>query len=397
MSPLPLRSASTVFPVIDSLLRPIERKLDEGLPLSKEDGVALLRTHDLHTLGRLAKGAKERKSGDRVFYVLNRYINSTNVCYANCRFCSFAADENKERERVVRMTADEVFAKALETGANFNQIHIVGGHDPRQLSLDYWLPLMRRLKDALPHVQLSLFTAAEIDYLARRHRLSYDEILGQLKEAGLDNINGGGAEVFSERFRKLVCPNKVDAANWLRVHEVAHAHGIASNATMLYGTIETLEERVEHLIALRESQDRSPGYNAFIPLAFHPDGNELNDCGWTSGLDDIRMFATARLMLHNFAHIKAYWMIQGLKVCQVALHFGADDMDGTHGSTDEERIYHSAGTQSGQYVDDREFRRLIEEAGYVPVRRNSTYEEFPHDWTPRSATPSRETVGAPGD
>lgn len=366
--------------VADPALRPIANKVEEGIPLSKADGVALLGTRDLHTLGRLAKAAKERKSGNKVFYVLNRYINSTNVCYANCRFCSFAVSDKDERK--VRMSADEVLEQAFATGDNFNQLHIVGGHDPRQLSLDYWLPLMRRFKERAPHVQLSLFTAAELDYMARRHRLSYDDLIAQLRAAGLDNINGGGAEIFSERFRKAVCPNKVDAAHWLEIHEIAHRHGIASNATMLYGTIETHEERIEHLIALRESQERSPGYNAFIPLAFHPDGNELNDCGWTSGLDDIRLFATARLMLDNFDHIKAYWMIQGLKVCQVALDFGADDMDGTHGSTDEERIYHSAGTQSGQYVDDREFRRLIEEAGYEPVRRNSTYDEFPHDWQP---------------
>jgi aminodeoxyfutalosine synthase len=364
----------------DPALRTIENKLDEGIPLSKEDGLALLGTSDLHTLGRLAKTAKERKSGNKVFYVLNRYINSTNVCYANCKFCSFDVTEKDERK--VRMSADEVLEQAFATGDNFNQMHIVGGHDPRQLSLDYWLPLMRRFKERAPHVQLSLFTAAEIDYMARRHRLSYEDLIAQLRAAGLDNINGGGAEVFSERFRKETCPNKVGAAEWLEIHEIAHRLGIASNATMLYGTIETHEERIEHLIALRESQERSPGYNAFIPLAFHPDGNAMSDCGWTSGLDDIRMFATARLMLHNFDHIKAYWMIQGLKVCQVALHFGADDMDGTHGSTDEERIYHSAGTQSGQYVDDREFRRLIDEAGYVPVRRNSTYDEFPYDWKP---------------
>ncbi len=366
----------------DPALKTIEEKLAAGVSLDRADGVALFETRDIHTLGRLAKEAKERKSGKNVYYVLNRYINSTNVCYANCKFCSFAVDEFKERERVVRMPSDEVFAKALETGANFNQIHIVGGHDPRQLSLDYWLPVMRRFKEALPHVQLSLFTAAELDYMARRHRLSYDALLAQLREAGLDNINGGGAEVFSERFRREICPNKVDAAHWLEVHEVAHRHGVASNATMLYGTIETLEERAEHLVMLRESQQRSPGFNAFIPLAFHPDGNELSSHGPTSGLDDIRMFATARLMLDNFDHIKAYWMIQGLKVCQAALEFGADDMDGTHGSTDEERIYHAAGTQSGQYVDDREFRRLIEEAGYVPVRRNSTYDTFPFDWKP---------------
>ena len=367
----------------DPALRSIEHKADEGIPLTRDDGMVLWRTHDLHSLGRMAKRQKERKSGKLVYYVLNRYINSTNVCYANCKFCSFAKGEKEEG--AVRMSADEVFAKVFETGNNFNQIHIVGGHDPRQLSLDYWLPLMRRFKENIPHAQLSLFTAAEIDYLARRHRLSHHDVLSKLREAGLDNINGGGAEIFSERFRKLVCPNKVGTADWLAIHEEAHRVGIASNATMLYGTIETLEERLEHLILLRESQERSPGYNAFIPLAFHPDGNQLSDCGWTTGLDDIRMFAVARLMLHNFDHIKAYWMIQGLKVCQVALEFGADDMDGTHGSTDEERIYHSAGTSSGQFVDDREFRRLIEGAGYVPVRRNSTYDVFPHDWRPEDA------------
>jgi len=364
----------------DPALLTIEAKLDASVSLDAEDGLALFRTRDVHALGRLAKSAKERKSGKNVYYVLNRYINSTNVCYANCQFCSFARAERDADK--VRMSADDVMAKALETGENFNQIHIVGGHDPRQLSLDYWLPLMRRLKERLPHVQLSLFTAAEIDYMARRHRLSYDRICAELRDAGLDNVNGGGAEVFSARYRAEVCPNKVDAAHWLEIHETLHRHGIASNATMLYGTIETLEERVEHLILLRESQRRSPGYNAFIPLAFHPDGNALSDHGWTSGLDDIRMFAVARLMLDNFDHIKAYWMIQGLKICQLALEFGADDMDGTHGSTDEELIYHSAGTRSGQYVDDREFRRLIEEAGYVAVRRNSTYETFPYDWTP---------------
>ncbi|MGH7737667.1 MAG: CofH family radical SAM protein [Candidatus Tyrphobacter sp.] len=381
----------------DPALHEIERKLDAVEPLGLEDGLALYRTPDLHGLGRLARTQKERKSGKNVYYVLNRYINSTNICYAGCTFCSFAVDEFKEKERVVRMPADVVFAKTFETGTNFNQIHIVGGHDPRQLSLDYWLPLMRRFKEAAPHVQLSLFTAAELDYMAKRHRLSYSELVAKLKEAGLDNVNGGGAEIFADATRAKICPNKVSADNWLAIHEELHRQGVASNATMLYGHIESLEDRVDHLMRLRASQARSPGYNAFIPLAFHPDGNELNDCGWTSGLDDIRTFAVARLMLDNFDHVKAYWMIQGLKVCQVALQFGADDMDGTHGSTDEEMIYHSAGTRSGQYVDDREFRRLIEDAGYVPVRRNSTYEEFAWDWTPPSFDSVRSTHYAQDD
>jgi aminodeoxyfutalosine synthase len=371
---------------MDPVLRAIENKVDEGIPLSLADGLALFTTPDIHNLGRMARKQKERKSGKKVFYVLNRYINSTNVCYAGCKFCAFAVDEFKEKDRVVRMPADVVFAKAIETGNNFNQIHIVGGHDPRQLSLDYWVPLMRRFKEELPHVQLSFFTAAEIEYMAKRHRMSFAEIIATLKEAGLDNVNGGGAEIFAEETRAKISPNKVNSENWLAIHEELHRQGVASNATMLYGQVESLEDRVDHFIRLRESQKRSPGYNAFIPLAFHPDGNELNDCGWTTGLDDLRMFAVGRLMLDNFDHIKAYWMIQGIKVCQVALEFGADDMDGTHGSTDEELIYHSAGTSSGQYVDDREFRRLIEAAGYEPIRRNSTYDEFPHDWTP----PERE-------
>ncbi len=369
--------------VADRELIAIGRKVEDGIPLSMEDGLRLFRTPDLHSLGRMARALKERKSGKKVFYVLNRYINSTNVCYAGCKFCSFAADEFKEPQRVVRMSADQVMERALQSGINFNQIHIVGGHDPRQLSLDYWLPLMRRFKERLPHVQLSLFTAAELDYMAKRHRMKYADLIAILAKAGLDNVNGGGAEIFAERTRKSICANKVTSENWLAIHEELHRQGVASNATMLYGHIESLEDRLDHLIRLRESQDRSPGYNAFIPLAFHPDGNEMSDCGWTSGLDDIRMFAVARLMLHNFDHIKAYWMIQGLKVCQVALQFGADDMDGTHGSTDEELIYHSAGTSSGQHVDDREFRRLIEDAGYVPVRRNTTYDEFSWDWSPQ--------------
>ncbi len=204
---------------MDPALTRIERKVEDGIPLSIEDGLVLFRTWDIHNLGRIARAAKERKSGKNVFYVLNRYINSTNVCYAGCKFCSFAADEFKEKDRVVRMSADQVMSKALETGTNFNQIHIVGGHDPRQLSLDYWLPLMRRFKERLPHVQLSLFTAAELEYMCKRHRMSFAEMISRLKDAGLDNVNGGGAEIFAEETRKKICPGKVNSDNWLAIHE----------------------------------------------------------------------------------------------------------------------------------------------------------------------------------
>ncbi|MDQ2664161.1 MAG: aminofutalosine synthase MqnE, partial [Candidatus Eremiobacteraeota bacterium] len=207
---------------MEPALKIIERKIEEGVPLSFDDGLALFRTPYIHSLGRLARAQKERKSGKNVYYVLNRYINSTNVCYANCKFCAFAVDEFKEKDRVVRMPADEVFDKAFETGTNFNQLHIVGGHDPRQLSLDYWLPLMRRFKARAPHVQLSLFTAAEIEYMAKRHRMSFAQMITTLKEAGLDNVNGGGAEIFAPETRAKICPNKVSADNWLAIHEELH-------------------------------------------------------------------------------------------------------------------------------------------------------------------------------
>jgi len=356
--------------LMDAALKPIQNKVDEGIALSLDDGLTLFATQDIHTLGRLARQLKERKSGKNVFYVLNYYINSTNVCYAGCKFCSFAVDEFKEAERLVRMSADQVMDKALETGTNFNQLHIVGGHDPRQLSLDYWLPLMRRFKERLPHVQLSLFTSAEIDYMARRHRLGYPEILSQLKDAGLDNINGGGAEVFAERFRKIVCPNKVTADQWLAIHEEAHRQGIASNATMLYGTIETPRERVEHMAMLRALQDETGGFNCFIPLAYQPKLARSGSKSETTGVDDLKTIAISRLMLDNFPHIKAYWIDLGPKLAQVALQMGADDLDGT---IVEERISHAQRSFAPLGLKLSELVRLIKEAGRIPTERDTLY------------------------
>ena len=277
---------------------------------------ALYRTRDIHGLGFLARRQKVRKSGKKVFYVLNRYVTPRTRCFAGCTFCSFAADEFKEPQRVFRMTADQVFAKAMETGGNFNQIHIVGGHDPRQLSLDYLAAADAALQSALPHVQLSLFTAAEIEYMAKRHRMTFPQIVSELKAAGLDNVNGGAAEIFAEPVRAENCPYKVSWDNWLALHEELHRQGVASNATMLYGHIESVEDRVDHLIRLRESQDRSPGFNAFIPLAFHPDGNELVvlrlDHRPRRYQDVCRCALDAAT---TSTTSKQYWMIQGLKVC----------------------------------------------------------------------------------
>ena len=383
---------------MDPVLAEIERKVDAGIPLSIEDGLALFRTHDLHTLGRMARAAeraqeRRRKSSTSSTAISTRRTSVTQTASS----VRLRPTSSKKPERVLRMTADQVFAKAIETGTNFNQIHIVGGHDPRQLSLDYWLPLMRRFKEAL---------AARAALALHRGR---DRIHGQTPPHDLSRHRSPRSKkpgsTTSTAARRRFLPKKraqrsartKSSENWLAIHEELHRQGVASNATMLYGHIESLEDRVDHLIRLRESQERSPGFQRVYSARVSSRRQRTLDCGWTTGLDDIRMFAVARLMLDNFDHIKAYWMIQGLKVCQVALQFGADDMDGTHGSTDEEMIYHSAGTQSGQYVDDREFRRLIEEAGYVPVRRNSTYEEFPFDWTPPAADESRSGDGLSDD
>jgi len=348
----------------------VAEKVRARQPLSRAEGVFLYKEAPFHALGKLAHEKRTALNGMRAYYVLKRYLNTTNVCYAGCKFCSFAAHEKEPR--AYRMTAQQILDKACAAPVDYDELHIVGGHDPKQTSLEFWLPVIAQLHERIPHVQLALFTAAEIDYMCKRARCSYEEGLRRLRDAGLTSLNGGGAEILVKRVRALVCPRKASAEEWLEVHRVAHHLGIKTNCTMLYGHVETIEERVEHLALLQELQAETGGFKCFVPLAFHPEDNDLEACGWTGGADDLRTIAVSRLMLDNIEHIKAYWISYGIKLAQLGLHFGADDIDGT--VHNEQRIYRDAGSTTDQSTSAAQLRRSIEEAGFVPTRRNLLYD-----------------------
>ncbi|MCL6610938.1 MAG: aminofutalosine synthase MqnE [Peptococcaceae bacterium] len=351
-------------------LEDIARKVEAGERLDFEDGVRLLKSGDLLAVGRLADLVRRRKHGNRVYFILNRHINHTNVCVNQCKFCAFGRDE--DAPGAYTLSLDEVEEKALEyRGRGITEIHIVGGLNEK-LGLDYYREMLSRVRRALPGVIIQSFTAVEVDYLARRHGLSVKEVLAELKEAGLDSLPGGGAEVFSPRVRELVCPKKISGSRWLEVHEAAHGLGMRTNATILYGHVETPEERIDHLIQLRELQDRTGGFLAFIPLAFHPRNTRMERPGspGTTGYDDLKMLAVARLMLDNFDHIKAFWIMIGPKIAQVSLSFGVNDLDGT---VEEERIVHDAGAETGQRLPREEIVRMIKAAGRIPLERDTLY------------------------
>src|SRR5579864_864749 len=347
----------------------IAEKVRAHEPLSRTDGVYLYKEAPFHALGKLAHEVRTEKNGDRAYYVFKRYLNTTNVCYAGCKFCSFAAHEKEDR--AYRMSATEILDKACAEPADYDELHIVGGHDPKQTSLEFWVPLIAEMHKRIPHVQLALFTAAEIDYMCKRARCSYEDGLRGLRDAGLTSLNGGGAEILVKRVRDILCPHKANLEEWLEVHRVAHRLGIQTNCTMLYGHIETIDERVEHLALLRELQAQTAGFKCFVPLAFHPEANELEACGWTGGIDDLKTIAVSRLMLDNIDHIKAYWISYGIKMAQLGLHWGADDIDGT--VHNEQQIYRDAGSTTDQSTPADELRRAIEEAGFAPTRRNLLY------------------------
>ncbi len=348
----------------------IAEKVRAGEPLDRADGVYLYGGAPFHALGKLAHEVRTRKNGDRAYYVFKRYLNTTNVCYADCKFCSFAAWEKDPRS--YRWTAEQILDKACAEPVEYDELHIVGGHDPKQTSLEFWLPVIEQMHLRIPHVQLALFTAAEIDYMCKRARCSYEEGLTRLRDAGVTSLNGGGAEILVKRVRDLVCPRKATAEEWLEVHRVAHRIGMKTNCTMLYGHVETVAERVEHLALLRELQAETGGFKCFVPLAFHPEENELSEYGWTGSIDDLRTIAVSRLMLDNIDHIKAYWISYGIKMAQLGLNFGADDIDGP--VNNEQRIYRDAGSTTDQNTGLSDLKRAIEEAGFVPTRRNLVYD-----------------------
>lgn len=351
------------------MLERIERAVRRGERLDGEDALYLLRCPDLFAVGRLANEVRQRLHGDRATYIVNRHINHTNICVYRCTFCAFRRSPGDPDAYV--LSPEEYLAAAAGAEA-YSEVHTVGGNH-KGLRLAYFEDLLRAFKACYPTVHAKFLTAVEIFDIARWERLPVETVLRRLIDAGLDSLPGGGAEIFAARVRRATCRGKAEAEQWLDVHRTAHRLGLRSTCTMLYGTVETDEEIVDHLSRLRSLQDETGGFTAFIPLAYQPENNAVA-AGPTSGVLDLKIIATARLFLDNIPHVKAYWIMLGLKVAQVALHFGADDLDGT---IVRECISHEAGAPSPEGVTEEELRRLIAEAGLVPVRRDSLYNEVP--------------------
>ena len=352
----------------DSRLAPIRAKLDAGQRLSYEDGIALFRSPDILGVGWMANQVRERLHGDRTYFNVNRHLNPTDVCVASCKLCAFG--KRARDPKAYTMSLEEVWEKAGQGYTEaVTEFHIVGGLHP-ELTLDWYCQMLRGLKQRFPQVHLKAFTMVEIGYFMQRSKLSAREVLLKLKEAGVDSMPGGGAEIFHERVRRIICDHKLTGEQWLEVARTAHEIGLHSNCTMLYGHIENDEDRVDHLLKLRGLQDQTNGFQTFIPLAFHPDNTDLHHIPKTTGFDDIREIAVSRLMLDNIPHIKAYWVMMTPRIAQIAQRFGADDLDGT---LVEERIYHDAGATTSQNLRRGELIRLIKEAGREPVERDTLY------------------------
>src|SRR5580658_986187 len=352
----------------DRRLEGIRDKVEAGTRLSYEDGVALYRSSDLLALGYMANIVRERMHGDVTYFNVNRHINPTDVCVASCRLCAFG--KQKRDPNAYTMSLEQVWETAgIGWTEAITEFHIVGGLHP-ELSLDWFCQMLRGLKERYPTVHLKAFTMVEIGYFARREKKSVREVLEQLRAAGMDSCPGGGAEVFSERVRRIICDHKLTGDEWLDAARTAHQIGLHSNCTMLYGHIENEEDRADHLVKLRALQDETNGFVTFIPLAFHPDNTALSHISKTTGFDDLKMIAVARLVLDNIAHIKAYWVMTTPKIAQVALRFGADDIDGT---VVEEKIYHDAGSTVAQSLRRTDLLRLIRLAGRTPVERDTLY------------------------
>jgi aminodeoxyfutalosine synthase len=349
----------------DNALVPVWKKVERGQRLTLEDGLTMYRTHDLLSLGKMAHAVQQRKSGDAVYFVVNQKIEHTNICVLSCKFCDFAT--KKGAPDAYEMTTEEILAKLTP---DIHEVHITGGM-PADWPWERYLDIVRSVSSRFPDTDVKAFTAVEIDFFHKKFRLPIEEVLRQLQDAGLRTMPGGGAEVFSERVRKLLFNQKIGAKTWFEVHRAAHRLGIPTNSTMLYGHIETLEERLVHMIRLRDAQDETGGFLTFIPLAFQPGNTGIKPRHlFTSAIDDLKTIAISRLMLDNFPHIKAYWVMLTEEVAAVALNFGADDMDGTVGG---EKIAHDAGAISPMTLAKDQIVRIIRDAGKIPVERDAFY------------------------
>ena len=364
-----------------AVLRAIEDKVRAGQRLSVDDGLALEACPDLFFLGEMANLVRERRNGNYAYYNVNTHINPTNVCVYTCDFCAFRADLNSERAYV--MDRAQVLERAAQADARgATELHIVGGlHN--KLPFDYYVDIVRWIHEAYPDLHLKAYTAVEIEFFAKIARAPVRDVLQRLIDAGLGSLPGGGAEIFHPEVRERICGAKASTESWLDIHRTAHRLGLHSNATMLYGHIDGPVHRIDHLVRLRTLQDETGGFQTFIPLAFHPDNSRMDEIPKPSGVMDLRTMAISRLMLDNFPHIKAYWVMLGIKTAQVALAFGADDLDGT---VVYETIYHEAGAETPQEITVDQIRCLIAEAGRIPVERDTLYRRVERDgrrWTAR--------------
>ena len=363
--------------VLDSTdtLGPIREKVEAGERLDFEDGLALIESDDLLALGELADRARrQRGGGDEVYFVQNLYVSQTNVCRVKCKFCAFA--KTQKQEAAYTLSAGELVDDMVRQHEliGFTELHIVNGENPH-VGFDYYVDAVRSLHAALPDVHLKMYTASEIHHMTKLSGLTHEEVLRELKAAGLGSLPGGGAEIFAPRVRQLIAPGKEPAEFWFATHDAAHRLGLPTHCTLLYGHVETYEERIDHLLRLREQQDATGGFLAFIPLAFHPENTVFERRGWkfTTGAEDLKMIAVSRLLLDNIEHVKAYWIMMGMPMAQVALHFGANDVQGT---VVREQIFQAAGASAGTEQKIGELVRFIRAAGRIPVQRDTLYNEL---------------------
>jgi aminodeoxyfutalosine synthase len=363
----------------DAKLLDISDKLDAGIRLTMDDGVRLFDAPDLLAVGWLANRERDKRHGARTFYNYNLRLEATNVCVASCLFCSFARLKPGD-PGAYTMSLEQVWDKLRQRSHQpLTEVHVVNGLHP-DLPFDYYTDMLRGFKRIRPEIHLKCFTAVEIAFFADLYGMADAEVLRELIAAGLDSLPGGGAEIFAERVRRKIANDKCGTARYLDIHRLAHRLGIRSNVTMLYGHIETAEERIDHMMCARALQDETGGFQAFIPLAFHPDNNQMRKLPAPSAADTLRVHAVSRLMCDNIPHVKAFWIATGVDVAQIALWFGVDDLDGT---VQEEKIYHMAGAATPQSMTPRELERLIRAAGREPVERDTFY----------NVVPSRQALG----
>jgi aminodeoxyfutalosine synthase len=355
----------------DPKLAAISEKIDTGNRLSFEDGVHLFATDDLTGLGKLADTVRRQKHGRTTYFNVNRHFNPTNVCYADCKFCGFYRTP-RQPDAYTHNIEDSlrIAGEAVKEGAT--ELHITGGLNTK-LPFSYFTDLLSALKSQYPQLHLKAFTMVEFDHFAHFYKMQDEDVINRLIEAGLDSCPGGGAEIFREPTRSMICAHKCDADRWLELSGKVHAAGLKTNATMLYGHIESIEDRVDHLLRLRDQQDRSRGFQCLIPLAFYPEKTQLSHLPGPSGVDSLKTMAVSRLMLDNFDHIKAYWVMLGKRLAQVALHYGANDIDGTITEGGELSESYSIESNNEVKMSRTELVSLIEEAGFEAVERDTVY------------------------